>query len=201
MNRDEFEVNNNTKETETNIQPSLTEQVWSVREFFLRDERRKSRAGKLGSSCPLGSQSERRIRFIFPACGFSHIILLVRILCLVLVLFRGWWTQYFSFFYSHPGESLEAYPGRNFLKFSKENRFFLQMSVKRKELVTVRHTKADILTVLRKYLHPIETLIWRFNSPNILHVLSMLMNNNRSRSPKVPICDITLRQPFPVFWQ
>ena len=39
------------------------------------------------------------------------------------------------------------------------------MSVKRKELLTVRHTKADILTVLRKYLHPIETLISRFNSP------------------------------------
>ena len=112
-----------------------------------------------------GSQSERRIRFTFPACRFSHIILLVRILCLVSVLFRGWWTQYFSLFYPHPGDSLEAYHGRNFWHFSKKNCFFLRMSVKRKELLTVRHTKADILTVLRKYLHPIETLISRFNSP------------------------------------
>ena len=49
--------------------------------------------------------------------------------------------------------------------FQKKTCFFLRMSVKRKELLTVRHTKADVLTVLRKYLHPIETLISRFNSP------------------------------------
>ena len=71
-----------------------------------------------------GSQSERRIRFTFPACRFSHIILLVRILCLVLVLFRGWWTQYFSLFYPHPGDSLEAYHGGNFWNFSKKTVFF-----------------------------------------------------------------------------
>ena len=39
------------------------------------------------------------------------------------------------------------------------------MSVKRKRVLTVRHNKAEILTLHRKYLHPIETLITRFNSP------------------------------------
>ena len=61
----------------------LTKQAWSIKDLlngqkekiFLRDQRGKSRAGKMGPYLArLGSQSERGIHYILPASGFSHII-------------------------------------------------------------------------------------------------------------------------------
>ena len=64
MERDEVEAhkNSNAKTKEANIQLSETEQAWSIenisygqKENFLpRDQRRKSRAGKIGRFSPLG---------------------------------------------------------------------------------------------------------------------------------------------------
>jgi len=64
MERDEVEAseNANAKTKEANIQLSETEQAWSIENisygqkenFLLRDQRRKSRAGKIGRFSPLG---------------------------------------------------------------------------------------------------------------------------------------------------
>ena len=140
------------------------------------------------------------MRFIFPACGLSHVILLVRIFlpCLGLV---SWLMDpvFQPFLFPFWRVLRSRVPWQKRFNFFKKNCFFLQVSVKRKKLLTVRHNKAEILTVHRKYLHPIENLISWFNSPTFYMLYCMLMNNNRSRLPKVPICDITLRHPFPVF--
>ena len=89
VNQDEFEVNNNTKENETNIQHLDRTSLVSKRIFSCGTNAGNPEQAGWAHLARSGSQSERRIRFTFPACRFSHIILLVRILCLVLVLFRG----------------------------------------------------------------------------------------------------------------
>ena len=84
IDRHEVEVNENAKKYEANIQPSG---AWSIKDFlysqkenfFLRDQRGKSRAGKMGPSSkrPVGWPIKRKIFFTLPAGGFSHDILML----------------------------------------------------------------------------------------------------------------------------
>ena len=77
MDQDAVEVDKSVKEKRGQCTAILTEEAWSIRDllygqkynFLLRDQRGKSRAHLARS----GSQSERRIRFILPSRGFSHI--------------------------------------------------------------------------------------------------------------------------------
>ena len=78
-----MEVNKNAKKEQGQYTAILTKQAWSIKDLlndqkekiFLRDQRGKSRAGKMGLYLArLGSQSERGIHYILPARGFSHII-------------------------------------------------------------------------------------------------------------------------------
>ena len=79
IDRGEVLVNENAKIERGEYAAIFFEKAWSIKDllygqkdnFFLRGQRRKSRAG-----IPR-SQSERRIRFIFPARGYSRIISLI----------------------------------------------------------------------------------------------------------------------------
>ena len=75
MDRDEVEVHKYAKKGRGQYPAILTEQAWSIKHLlyaikqqnminFPHGTKPVSREGKIAPSCPLGSQSQREIRFI-----------------------------------------------------------------------------------------------------------------------------------------
>ena len=54
-----------------------TEQVKWIKDYRLAIKRTFSRGIKWENLLTKGSQSEQRILFILPACGFSHVLVLI----------------------------------------------------------------------------------------------------------------------------
>ena len=82
--QDGVEVHKLAKKERSQYPAILTEKNWSLKDLlyglrgiFLAGRGGQSRAGKIALSCRSVTQSQRRISFIFPAQGASHIIIIL----------------------------------------------------------------------------------------------------------------------------
>ena len=111
MDGDEVEVNKNAKKEQGQYPAILTKQAWSIKDLLygqkITPEFRFCQTGKIPIARS-GSQSERRIRFILPACGAGHIIKRLIFYCYLLIVPKDNFTLIqilvaFSAFYRRTG--------------------------------------------------------------------------------------------------